>query len=357
MCVIISFQPHQMISKAELQTACFNNWHSFGLVTRIDNKLDIKRVLPKSGEVDPNQVFQMLEKDIQFERHLHLRHNTAGATTLENTHPFDVFYDPTTGEQLVFMHNGTLYDYKSKKLNEYNVAIDDDSGPSDTKNFVDEVLVPYCQVDYGTGKGDVTNKNFVRLIRKFWPLTSNRGVLISATKGPLFLGEWKTHESEGTKLKVSNDDYFKTVQRGPEAARRFQAAEAAKKAAESKGAKPKVATKTMSSVVEVARLQDHQANRQVFTLELSESLKNITNDWDVWSPEGLRALAYATKAEFEELYSSKHDTVMILDLLAVEFEKQMQANEKMGEKLKKAELRIERMANELRAQKIEKDAA
>lgn len=100
MCVIVVLSKNQMIPYSMLENACYNNWHSFGLVTKVDGKLDIKRSVPKSGEVDPKTVYKLLEDDIGYERFLHLRHNTAGATNEANCHPFDVYYDPKSGRQV-----------------------------------------------------------------------------------------------------------------------------------------------------------------------------------------------------------------------------------------------------------------
>lgn len=78
MCSIIYLKPNAMIPYEMLENAVYNNWHSYGLVTKVDGKLDIKKKVPESGEVDPKEVFKLLQDDIEYERFLHLRHNTAG---------------------------------------------------------------------------------------------------------------------------------------------------------------------------------------------------------------------------------------------------------------------------------------
>ena len=152
MCNILLLKPGQMPYKEEFINMCYNNWHSYGLVVKVDGKLDIKRHVPES-EIDPLELWNLIEKDRQYERLVHVRHTTAGATNLDNCQPFDVFYQEHKGKNptnIVFAHNGTLYDYKSKKWDDKGIQMDDPDGPSDTKNFVDQVLIPFITAsDFG----------------------------------------------------------------------------------------------------------------------------------------------------------------------------------------------------------------
>src|ERR1700751_2562549 len=118
MCNIIILKKDQMPIKNEFVTMCQNNWHSYGLVTKFGDKIDINKKVPENGEVDPEELYKLLERDIEYERILHVRHNTAGATNLENCHPFNVYYDEANKRNIVFMHNGTMYEFKSKKKSE-----------------------------------------------------------------------------------------------------------------------------------------------------------------------------------------------------------------------------------------------
>lgn len=359
MCAIIRLMPKQMISKEALYNACHNNWHSFGLVTKVDGKLDIYRDVPESGEIDPDKVYKMLQADFEYERYLHVRHNTAGATNLENTHPFDVLFDEKTGNHLVFMHNGTLYEYKSKKKSESGAMVDDDDGPSDTKNFTDEVLVPSCLADFGSGVGDIKNPFFVKTMNKFWPGAGNRGVLISSKSDPLFLGSWVEVGEDGNKILASNNDYFEKVTRGPEFIRRRLREEEEKKRLEEKLAAKKSKTSIIcvgekSNSTTLAALKDHKVESVVDHFSLTESLKNIFGDWDVWDREGMVALGLATRQELEGLYDDRTTCLCIMDAVFTEFAKMHGDLEKEREKRFKAEKQIEKFSNELRSLKSEK---
>lgn len=229
MCVICIFEPGQMPPRDMLNNAVWNNWHSWGMVTLVDGKLDIYREVPESGEVNPDDVWTALLKDEEYTRILHLRHNTAGSTSIENCHPFDVFYGKVGGEerQVVFMHNGTMYEYKSKKQNSFGTMVDDPDGPSDTKNFVDLVLIPLMAgTDFGMGHGDITSPFVKKIISSLWPTGDNKGILIANDQKPYLIGTWRTirpdPQDETTHFLASNDTYFDKVIRGPEQERREQ---------------------------------------------------------------------------------------------------------------------------------------
>lgn len=361
MCVIIHLKPKQMIDKEALENACYNNWHSYGLVTKVDGKLDIKRKLPKNGEIDPEEIHKLLVKDLDHERFLHVRHNTAGATNKANTHPFDVYYDEKTGEQIVFMHNGTLYEYKSKKWVD-NRSVDDDDGPSDTKNFVDRILIPMTASDFGEGHANLHNRFFKTVLDRFWPATgSNRGLLISAKQDVLKIGDWK--EFEG--LSVSNTDYFEKVTRGPELARRVEREK--EEQARVEEARRKEREKNRSTVFQVdstgttaiRQFNGVPIESQGDLFELSESLANIFGDWDSWDRDGMVALGYATKQELEQLYGDKKNCLIAMDLVFTEFAKMHKDLDEQKEKLLKAQKHIEKMSNELKGKsdKTERRAA
>lgn len=314
MCVIIYLKPGQMPPKEMLFNAVYNNWHSYGLVTRIDGKLDIKRVVPASGEVDPQEVWNALTDDFDFERFLHLRHNTAGATNLENCHPLDVYYDPKRQRQVVFMHNGTMYNYKSKKKSATGSEIDDDDGPSDTKNFTDRVLIPYLSsCDFGEGKGDIQSPYMRDLIKKFWG-GSNRGLLISSDQDPLFIDDWKVVGPEGNKFPASNDDYFKEVKRGPEHTRRLVRQEQNKLAAKAASEKK---PSTVREIIDAVQFK--QGTHRFF--ELSESLANIVNDFEVYDRSGAVTLGLATYDELVELYDQRKDCLAVMNWVFTDYAK------------------------------------
>lgn len=347
MCVILHLKPGVMPTKDQLWNACYNNWHSYGLVIKLDSRLHIQKKCPESGEVDPQEVWNLLEQDVDEERFLHLRHNTAGATTLDNTHPFDVFYqDGKNHRQVVFMHNGTLYSYKSKKKGPTGGEIDDDTGPSDTKNFVDRVLVPaMSQLDCGRGKGDIQNPFFKEMIKKFWS-TGNRGLLISSDQDAVFIDDWKTMKGDGGKeFLSSNDTYFDKVDRGPEHTRRLVRAENEKKARETGTAV--VTTKGTKQFVRLADFDFGPTRHPFFTL--SESTVNLLNDWDFYDRQNAVSLGYASIEELSDLYKEKNDCLVVMDWVFTDYAQLYKEYEDLEEKHKKASNKIAELVEEIKS--------
>lgn len=326
MCNIIVLQPGQMPVYSEFETMCWNNWHAFGLVTIVDGKLDIVKENFVDKEIDPKTIWNLLQKDRQFKRILHVRHITAGANTMENTHPFEVYYDDK--RHVVFMHNGTLHQYKPKKQAEYGTfEVDDPDGPSDTKNFADRIIIPALSaMNFGNGFGDVQGEFLKKVLKEFWAI-DNRGILISNNQEPLLLGEWKKRkDADGGEFLTANDSYFDKVTRGPEFTRR----EARRKAEEEKAAKKsnnKAATS--SGTKEVAKLSDypslHKSVREPF--RPSESFKELLNDWDVFDRDGMAALAAMTHAEIKEFLSFGDDSVWFFDIMIQDYAKMFEEYE------------------------------
>lgn len=348
MCNILALEPGQMIPYENLANMCYNNWHSYGLVVlkKGSSKPDVKytmeitKVLPEE-EVNPDEVNNILQENIEHTRILHVRHNTAGATTYENTHPFDV-YEDETGRKVVFMHNGTLYEYKSKKWVN-NKLEDDNDGPSDTKNFVDKVLIPYTDVDFGDGFGDIENDLFEGLVKKFWP-SGNRGILISNCQEPLLLGDWKNVSLGGTKVLTSNDDYFYSVKRGPESLRRLvreaQAKQKAKEAAQGVAEKtgsvgtPDHPYVLLKNITEYIRGK-HQAYRLV------NDIKDIINDYNVWDRDcAAQSLPFMTYDEVKEFITGRpEEAARVVDWIFTDYGEmysemaELETKKSAGEKL------------------------
>ena len=378
MCVIIHLPAGSKIDFDKLKNACHNNWHSYGLVTRIDGKLDIRRVLPKSGEVDPEEVQEAIEKDEEFERFLHLRHNTAGATTLKNCHPFDVYY--SEGRQVVFMHNGTFNEYKPKRFDDKGKMEDDPNGPSDSVTFAEENITPLLV----RSNGDIEDNYFQRVVRRFWS-SGNRGCLISSDQNPWFIGDdWKTLKigEGGAELRASNDLYFDKVVRGPEKDRidalvaKLREEEKAKRKEkhEEKGKftdnnrrmsvlhNTSTASTFQSAVqLPLAMLKDFDFKKPSLSL-LSESPVNICNDWDVYDRDHLVSLANFTKDEWEQVYGDKQTAIFVMDYLssdygclyaeAKELEEKLERQKKeFEEKSKKQEKHIQELSLKLKGVK------
>lgn len=305
MCVIACFKPNQMPPKDMLFNAVYNNWHSYGLVTKIDNKLDIKRVVPENGEVDPQEVYDALHADVDYERFLHLRHNTAGATNLENCHPFDLYYNEKTGRHLVFMHNGTLYPYVDKKWDyQTNKFVENPGGPSDSKKFAEELSEYIAAMNFGTGVGDIHHELFKKVVIGNWS-GSNRGLIIASDQAPFFIDQWKEVGPHGNKFKASNDDYFDSVKRGPEFTRRSL-----------REAKKKEEAKRNSGITP---LRDVAIKKRHGFYDLRDSLVNVIEDDDFLTREGVSALGYASRDELEQLYSDKATCLTVMDWVFTEY--------------------------------------
>ena len=359
MCVILVLEAHVMPPKEALWNAVYNNWHSYGLITKGKSPADfsVTKVCPEH-EVDPQEVWDILYENIVLQRILHLRHNTAGATSDENTHPFKVF--ESKDDEVWFMHNGTLYEYKSRKMvpSKYQpgnfTSEDDPDGPSDTKNFVDQVLTPYmsCLIDKDGKLGTLSNPILDRTIRKHWPTTGdNRGILVSKTQDFYKIGNWCTMKlDDGKEFLSSNDTYYDKVVRGPEKVRRelrVKELEAQAMAARQKesGQKPE----RFQGTVPITALSELDLSGGLGAFELSSSVKGILNDYNVWDRESAaESLGALTKQELEDIYSEKKDCVLLMDWVFSDYESLYAEYTELEGKLQRAQKHIETMSNELR---------
>lgn len=199
MCAIIYLPAGTSLSTAHLTNCVYNNAHGFGIVTNVDGKLDVYKHFDEKGN-DPEHVEEELKKRNNLDRYLHLRYATVGAKNLDNTHPFTV-YEGNDNHSIVFMHNGGFYDFKTNENKDI----------SDTRSFSEKLLHPLLQKFHGdNGIADIEDEVLEKILSKYFSST-NRGLLISNKLTPLFLGEWKTFESNNHKFVVSNNDYFTLV--------------------------------------------------------------------------------------------------------------------------------------------------
>lgn len=345
MCVIFTLEAGQSIPKDMLDNAVYNNWHSYGVIVVKAEGLEVIKKCPEN-EVDPQEVMDLLEKYKDFPRHVHLRHNTAGATTDENTHPFLVFKDEKTGRQVWFMHNGTMYPYVSKKesRNTYNGAVtwvDDPDGPSDTVNFSNSVLRPYLQnLDSPLGKGDISSSLFRRLVRSFWN-GANRGLLISSDQDAWYIDDWKEVGPEGSKFKASNNDYFLTVKRGPEYDRR----ENARKAMAEQERLAKTNPIITSNVEQIANF-DLKPTHGFF--QLSASACELVNDYEFYDRETASLICHLTVDEIAELYEHKEETIAIMDWIFTDYGLMYEELETAYKKLSGSTKKNEEFANRIK---------
>lgn len=322
MCNIIILNPGQMPVWSDFENMCFNNWHAFGLVTLVDGKLDIVKENFVDKEIDPKTIYNLLVKDKAYKRILHVRHITAGTNSLDNTHPFEVYYSDK--RHIVFMHNGTLHTFKSKKKSEHgSYEVDDDSGPSDTKNFVDRIIQPaLASMDFGYGKGDIQAPFLHTILKEFWCL-DNRGILISNDQDFLLLGDWKKRkDADGGEYLSANDSYFDTVKRGPEFTRR-EARRIAEEEAEKSNDKT---TKGSGNGKAVTPLNKYPGigTAKPEKFRPSDKFSELLQDWDVWDRDGMASLAAMTDSEIEEFLSYKQDSVWFFNVLLEDYNKMLE---------------------------------
>lgn len=337
MCNIIIFEPGQMMDFKALANCVYNNWHSYGLVAlHENNKMEVIRHLPQDGEVNPKDVVADLEKFKDRKRILHLRHNTAGATTIENTHPFNVIYQTAKdGHHLVFMHNGTLYQYKSKKITTNGAEVDDDSGPSDSKNFADQVLTPFfCNQKVI----DIHSTFFRRMMSSMWAATGNRGIIISNRQEPFFIGDWKEFNDGKTKFKVANVDYFEKVTRGPEFSRRA-AAEAKSKFQQS--------TNSSTSTTPIRNWEEFSPKKLKSFFSINESLSDILSDWDLYDREGMSELCMLTAEELQQIAKKSDVSYSLMEYVFQDYSSMFDELNDITEKHRKASLHIADLKTQL----------
>lgn len=344
MCNILVLKAGQMMaSKEEFINMCHNNWHSYGLVTSIDGRLNTIKKVPESGEIDAEEIWKLLERDRAYDRYLHVRHNTAGATSLENCHPFPVFYQERAGQnprEVLFMHNGTLYDYRPSGTDER----------SDSLIFTTEILTPVmASLDAAEGRGDLTDPLFQKLLKKFWPLTSNRGLLISSDQGFFAFGDWKKVKADdGSDILSANEEYFKAVTRGPEKTRR----EAAAKQSSFQGSTA-LTTVTNNQVRDVTPYTAFdlqiRAGRRHSVFELKGTFANISGDCNLWDRSTAVNIGLATQDELKELYNSgEKNAVLVMDWIFSDYYQLYEDHLSVVEKLGRQQKHLEQMGSELK---------
>lgn len=222
MCVILHFLPGSMIPKEQFFNAVYNNPDGWGLILKDgNNKIQVLRDCPDGGN-DPEVLWQLIEKNKDIDRVLHVRHATKGGTNLENCHPFEAYISDS--RQVYFMHNGTLSSFGAGYTSYGNgygriQGVPEKSGKSDSLDFCEKILIPALQhiSTPENGRGDYHSDMFKKLIlEKNWSHGS-KGLLFSNDMEPLYHGAgWEEFDKDSTEtVFVSNKDYFKEVKRGP----------------------------------------------------------------------------------------------------------------------------------------------
>ena len=201
MCVIIEIKKGSQFPEKNLRNATMNNKDGFGLIILDDNKkVKVERFITESGN-DPDHVQEVLKSYEDKDVILHLRHNTKGTTTKDNTHPFMTLSD--NKNSVYMMHNGTMYEY-SNKFGEGK-----DEVRSDTQLFNEFVLRPYLKSLKPTnGKIILDTESNKFILSKLIP-NNNRVVIVNNGQEPLYLGDWVEYTTlDGQLFTVSNTSYF-----------------------------------------------------------------------------------------------------------------------------------------------------
>lgn len=293
MCVIITLQPGASFPKDKFANAVYNNWHSWGLVLKDGNgRTQLLRDCPEGGN-DPEVIYKLLEDNKDIHRFLHLRHNTKGATSMENTQPFVPY--SSNSREVYFFHNGTLHSFGESG----------NSGKSDTLDFCEKILTPaFANIDAGNGRGDYSNKFFLNQIFDKNFNSTSTGLFVSGGKDhidTLRIGggwsQWKQADGE-PEIWVSNTSYFDTVTRGPEHDRRKEQERTERES------RFRETFKTTPQGEKTAKIREFNKTSLYSDPEVILALKEVWKDNDLETPEGFAKLAFITEQEFADYAKS-----------------------------------------------------
>jgi len=334
MCNIFIQQPGYTLPYEKLETCVFNNWHSYGIILKANGKLEVRKGCSDSDDkiCDPQEIYKILKDNEDVERFVHLRHRTEGEINEANTQPFPVL--STKKRSLYFMHNGTMQAWRGQQTDPEALQ-----GASDSRRYAELQLTPMLTRLVGTrGIADLEDPYVRDILEKFWPGSNNRGLLISSDQEPYFFSPaaWSTKTfDQGQPFKSSNDDYWNTVQRGPEkerldAERKKREEEArAKNNSVVRVPTARASTKELSPLISMPFKNKFQ---------LSEAMLHLLEDWDIYNDNGWQELANVTHIEWEDFIrrSEPQDLPCLLFYATDAMKRIGEKNEKMMAKLAKA---------------------
>lgn len=322
MCNIVVLKAGVSIPMAKFENMVWNNPHGFGLILK-DKKagrLDIIRRCHEKGN-DPQEIYELLQDNIDMERYLHVRWRTDGPINMENTHPFTSYYSDK--RQVYFMHNGVLNDFKpkSKSVTHVNGVRVEEPGEevSDSKKFNDEFLSQFLLRLQGEhGSADITDPFFKMVTHKYWSQAS-RGILICNDLDPVLINEkdWKKMDLGGGEFLSSNDSYFNTLSRG-------YVYEERKKAKEKEDAANKRSRFPQGDEVRrgynggiITDLADITLKPKEF---ISSALSDTFEDYNIWTEEGMASLSQISELDMQEFVKkSPEQAVSLLIVLTSYF--------------------------------------
>lgn len=316
MCVICVLPKGVVLPYNKLENAVFNNPHGYGIVLKDNNRLEVKKKYYPEG-TDPEEIAKILEDNKDIERILHVRWKTEGGLGLDNTQPFSVYY--SEGKKLIhreFMHNGTLYEYKShssygqERMGYGYAQIPDPDAPSDSRNFAEKVLRPlFLNYSGPESKADISDPFFQKVVEKFWGSGTNRGIIIANDQDNFIINRsaWSVIKTETGDVLASNDSYFDKLERGYEFEKREkakrEAERIAREAAQSTGTNVvpfgRQAASRSSHDWPMSKLSDVSFTKRK---EITKDITDFFNDMDLYNEdEGYASLAALTADEIEDL--------------------------------------------------------
>jgi predicted glutamine amidotransferase len=315
-CVIIHLLPGAMIAKEHLYNAVYNNWHGYGLILKDGNgRLQLIRKFNDKGN-DPEEIYDLLEDNMDIERYLHVRYSTRGAQNLDNTQPFEIYN--SASRQVFFMHNGTLGSYGNFQA----------TGKSDTVEFCEKILQPALLRWTGEkGKADYTDEEFFRLVvEKQWTYAS-KGLFISNDLPELRIGngwsEYKQENPDAPKIWVSNTEYFDKLTRGPEHLRR-EAERKKKEEEERKASTPfpresgQTGGTTSTSGTTTNAIKEWNPSLLAKSATILRALSDIVDNWQLDDPSLVAKMKFISYDEWKDyvIQEGEWTTAAVLEKFA-----------------------------------------
>lgn len=352
MCVICYFPPKSMPTEDQIFNAVHNNEHGCGIVIQKANQpLEIIKEI----FIDPDKIYEILDNNRMHSRYLHVRNNTAGKTSIENVHPFEVL--KTEEREVLFMHNGTLNKYKPTTTTTYTyhggrgqVAEKNESPDadlSDTAIYVRDFLKPLLSnwSDPTFGRGWIENDFLKKILDDSFDYSS-KGIVIATDCAPLFINKgWMKHVTQGNNIEwfASNNTYFDRLQRGTLFEQRKKEEEA-KKQAETANKNPPSNVTPLRPVVPLKEVGFGIGESK----ELLEAFNTIWTNHDIWSDYGLADLSLLSMDEVDYLFAEhSSEGIALFCYVTIRFKELLEEYNKSQDKNYKATQNIATFRQEI----------
>jgi hypothetical protein len=187
MCVIIVKNPGIEIDPMKIETACHVNKDGWGLSVLDRGKLETRHDFTPSGN-KPEDVINALEQARDCKAYLHLRYTTRGARDLTNCHPFQIATLGTHGQDIWFMHNGTLSGFVDES----------DRKRSDSHMFADTLLSGLVSKLAKNGETPILNDEYFRQFLNYFAGSSSVFTLYDNNGNEIIVDQSKGgHQWEG----------------------------------------------------------------------------------------------------------------------------------------------------------------